>query len=364
MSDIPLNLVALEPLFAPHEEPNRHRVRAEQEGQPARAAKGRRRSNIMVAQNLRSMVRMWREVEYAGASDTTRELLYHWFGRDHLVETPDGERVPFRYYFCQREAIETLIYLYEVRRMRSLASVVEEFSGENSFAAALGVDPAQDRWPKYAFKMATGSGKTKVMSLAIVWSYFHALRESDSPLARHFVAIAPNLTVYERLREDFAPPEGGPDVFVKDPLIPPEWRGDWNLSVVLHDETGGASTGGTLYLTNIHRLYDPDKRKSSREPRMHGFVGPDVSRAKALDTGEALRERITGHKRVMVLNDECHHLWDPGSAWNEAIAFLHDRIGERSRGGLAVQLDFSATPKDNKGQLFQHIIWELRGHNT
>ncbi|OEU76944.1 MAG: hypothetical protein BA872_04430 [Desulfobacterales bacterium C00003060] len=68
---------------------------------------------------------------------------------------------------------------------------------------ALGVNPDEDRWPKYAFKVATGAGKTKVMSFAIVWSYFHALRESDSLMAKHFVVIAPNLTVFERLKEDF-----------------------------------------------------------------------------------------------------------------------------------------------------------------
>ncbi|MCX6842795.1 MAG: DEAD/DEAH box helicase family protein [candidate division WOR-3 bacterium] len=356
MPDAPLNLAALEPLYAPHDEPNRHRVRAERDGEPAKIVRGRRKSDIVIAQNLRSFVRTWREVDYAGASDTTRELLHHWFERDHLVDDGEGGRVPFRYYFCQREAIETLIYLYEFRRLKSLAGIVEEFGGENSFAAALGVNPETDRWAKYAFKMATGAGKTKVMSLAMVWSYFHALRESDSPMAKHFVVIAPNLTVYERLREDFAPAAGGPDVFAKDPLIPVEWRGDWNLSVVLQDEAGGAATGGTLYLTNIHRLYDPVKRKTSRVPKMHGFVGPDVSRAKALDTGEALRERVTSHERVMVLNDECHHLWDPGSAWNEAISFLHSRIGERTGGGISAQLDFSATPKDNHNQPFQHIV--------
>ena len=48
-------------------------------------------------------------------------------------------------------------------------------------------------------------------------------------------------------------------------------------------------------------------------------MGPAVSKAKALDTGAALRDRITSHPRVMVLNDEAHHVWDPDSAWNEAI---------------------------------------------
>ena len=354
MNGAGVNLSALEPLFAPHEEPNFHRVRAK-DGQPAEAKRGRRPSPIAIAQNLRRFVKEWRETDYPGASDTTRELLHHWFARDHLIEISGGGRVPFRYYFCQREAIETLIYLYEVRGVRSLCGLMGEFAGPDAETAALGVNPEEDRWARYAFKLATGAGKTKVMSLAMVWSYFHALRESDSPLARHFVVVAPNLTVFERLREDFKPAQGGPDIFDRDPLIPVAWRGDWNLTTVLQDEAGGAATGGTLYLTNIHRLYDTSERRQ-REPEMHGFIGPAVSRAKALDTGAALRARVTSHARVLVLNDEAHHLWDPDSAWNEAIAFLHDEIARHSGDGVVAQLDFSATPKDNAGQIFQHVV--------
>jgi type III restriction enzyme len=181
------------------------------------------------------------------------------------------------------------------------------------------------------------------------------LRESDSPLTRHFVVVAPNLTVFERLRDDFKPVGGGPDIFMTDPIIPDEWRGDWNLSVVLQDEAGGAATGGTLYLTNIHRLHDPAKRRT-REPETYDWVGPTVSRAKALDTGAALRERVTSHEKIMVLNDEAHHLWDPDSAWNETIAWLHDTTAARTGGGIAAQLDFTATPKDNHGRIFQHVV--------
>ena len=348
-----INLAALEPLFAPHEEPNQHRARA-QGDQPAQTKKGRRPSKIAIAQSLRSHVKQWRETDYPGASDTTRELLHHWFGRDHLIEASGGMRVPFRYYFCQREAMETLIYLYEVRGIRSLTPLMAEFAGPSAETAALGVNPDDDRWAKYAFKLATGAGKTKVMSLAIVWSYFHALRESNSPMAKHFVVTAPNLTVFERLKTDFQPAEGGADIFDKDPLIPVAWRGDWNLSVVLQDEASGATTGGTLYLTNIHRLYDKERRK--KEAETYDWVGPAVSRAKALDTGAELRKRITGHERVMVLNDEAHHLWDPGSAANEAISYLHETIASRTGAGLVAQLDFSATPKDNNGQMFQHVV--------
>ena len=118
-----VNISALEPLFAPHEEPNRHRVRAEEEGKPARVVTGRRRSDIAIAQNLRPLVKAWRESDYPGASDTTRELLHHWFGREHDRSEFGGPR-EFRYYFCQREAIETLIYTYEVRQIPTLLHVV------------------------------------------------------------------------------------------------------------------------------------------------------------------------------------------------------------------------------------------------
>ncbi len=354
-TSLTINSAALEPLFMPWEEPHSHRVKNPKKGQPALVNKGRRESQIAIVQNLRGDVRQWREAYYAGASDTTQYLLRHWFERPHTALTPAGEEFEFHYFFCQREAIETVIFLKEVRRLECLSQIVNDFGGPDAEIAALGITEEEDAWSRYAFKMATGSGKTKVMSLAIVWSYFHALRESDSDMARHFVLIAPNLTVYERLKEDFKPPQGGPDIFDKDPLIPPEWRGDWNMSMVLQDEAGGAATGGVIYLTNIHRLYEPKKRKKGNAAT-YPWMGPSVSKGSALDTGAALRDRITSHRRIMILNDEAHHLWDPDSAWNEAIRYLHDTISSRSGGGLSAQLDFSATPKDNKGQLFKHII--------
>lgn len=351
-SETIVNVSALEPLYGPHEEPSHHRVRAGVEGGPAQVIKGRRPSLVDIAQMLRRMVSEWRQSGYAGASDTTRDLLSWWFERSHLITGRDGTQSPFQYYFCQREAVETLIYLYEVRGIRSLAEMTAEFGGPLGDIAALGIDPNEDLWAKYAFKVATGAGKTKIMSLAVVWSYFHALRESDSPMARHFVIIAPNLTVFERLKEDF----GDGLIFDRDPIIPVAWRGDWNLSVVLQDSASGSSTGGVLYLTNIHRLYDTGKRQKKKEEETYSWVGPPVSKAKALDTGEALRERITSHERVLLLNDEAHHVWDPGSAWNEAIAWIHQTTNKRTGGGLVAQLDFSATPKDNHGNIFRHTV--------
>ncbi len=349
-----INLAALEPLFPPWDEPNKHRVRADKRGLPPEIKTYRRPSPITMVNPLRAAVREWRELNYYGASDTTRELLTYWFERPHRLKAGDDE-IDFRYYFCQREAVETFIYLIEVRGLRSLSSLLFEYGGPNSETAALGINPEEDEWARYAFKLATGAGKTKCMSLAIVWSYFHALRETESEMAKHFVIIAPNLTVFERLKEDFRPEGGGADIFMKDPLVPPEWRGDWNFSVVLQDEASGASTGGVLYLTNIHRLFEP-RSIGEGESQTYDWAGPAVSKSKALDTAAALRERITSHRRVMVLNDEAHHVWDQGSAWHQAIRWLHDNIKKRTGDGLVGQLDFSATPKDNKGQLFKHIV--------
>lgn len=351
-----INPAALEPLFAPWDEPNAHRIRGEKRTNAARVVKGRRPSSITIAQNLRRDVREWRELGYVNGCETTRHLLGHWFDRTHRRSNLAGEEYDFRYYFCQREAIETFIYLKEIRGIQRLSQLIADFGGESAEIAALGVTEEEDLWSRYAFKLATGAGKTKVMSLAIVWSYFHALRESDSPMARHFLVIAPNLTVYERLKDDFKPGDGRQDVFTMDPLVPMEWRGDWNLSVVLQDDAGGVATRGVLYLTNIHRLYDPERRKGTGSSVTYGWMGPSVSKDGAFDTAAALRDRIGSHKRLLVLNDEAHHVWDPNSAWNEAIQSLQKLLQQRGGDGIVAQLDFSATPKDNKGQVFKHVV--------
>lgn len=350
MPDAIVNPGALEPLFGPSDIPSHHRIRARTAGGKAEVIKGRRPTLIATAQNLRRDVAEWREAQYGGASETTIELLHHWFDTAHDLAGAHGEPLPFSYYFCQREAIETLIYLYEVRGIRTLSGLTAEFGGPDSEIAALGISPDEDQWPRYAFKVATGAGKTKIMSLAVVWSYFHALRESDSLMAKHFVMVAPGITVFERLKEDF----GDGRIFDRDPLIPQAWRGDWNVSVVLQDQAAGAATGGVIYLTNIHRLHDPHSRRG-KDADTYDFMGPPVSKAKVLETAQALRERITSHPRLMVLNDEAHHVWDPDSAWNEAISFLHDTTRKRG-GGLVAQLDLSATPKDNRGQVFRHVV--------
>jgi len=349
------NLEALRPLFRPWEEPVSHRVPNPTKDGPAVIQSGRRPSKCPLVRAIRDDVDRWRRGGYGGVSDTSRGLLNHWFNTEHEVDDGEGGTVPFRYHWAQREAIETIIYLYELRRIRSVAELMFEFGTDTIADLALGIDPEEDRWPRDCCKIATGGGKTKVMSLAIVWSYYHQVYEPGSDLPQHFVVIAPNLTVYERLKDDFE----NCAIFYQDPLLPEEWRADFQMQVVLQDEPGGAGTIGAVYLTNIHRLYESRDNSSSGEEPNGSIFGPAVKRGQALDTGAALRERITAHPRLAVLNDEAHHLHDPDLAWNRAIDALHSQNVSRGNDGLCLQLDFTATPKHNTGELFRHIICDF-----
>jgi len=131
---------------------------------------------------LRKLVTDWRDAGYKGVTRTTRTLLNFWFSADH----PLPNRQLFKYHTAQREAIETLIYVYEVAKIRSRKDLLEHYAPANSQVRL----PAYDEFARFCTKMATGSGKTKVMSLAIIWHYFNAVRESEDYYAK---LIATNL---------------------------------------------------------------------------------------------------------------------------------------------------------------------------
>jgi type III restriction enzyme len=292
---------------------------------------------------VRAAVDAWRAQNYPGSSDTTRRLFGFWFEDEHRA--PDD--FPFRFYFCQREAVETFVYLTEIEKVRSFRDLLDYA------AQGVLVDPAETKRPRLAFKMATGSGKTMAMSLCIVWSYFHALFEHGSPMTTAFLVVAPNVIVFERLKVDF----GDSATFRRDPLVPPEWEEDFELTVLLQDDPAPVTTRGVLYLTNVHRLYDPPVTaggKAAPNP-VEAMLGPRVNRDIDSASAEELFERIASHDRVMVVNDEAHHVWSPKLKWNETIERLHGTLAERG-GGVVSQLDFSATPKDQRGQIFRHVV--------
>jgi type III restriction enzyme len=285
---------------------------------------------------IRAEVDSWRANGYLGASVTTKRLFTFWFDEDH--QTEDG--LPFQYYFCQREAVETFVFLHEVRGVRSSMDLIP-FCSESVM-----VDPREQKRARYAFKMATGSGKTKAMGLCIAWSYFHWLREADSPMTPHALLIAPNVIVFERLKEDFA--DGV--TFHRDPVIPPEWRADFDFKVILQDELTPETTRGVLYLTNIHRLYE-DRPQKPQNP-VAALVGPPVKKDIDAFSAEELFDRIASHVRLLVINDEAHHVHDKELEWWKTI----ERLNAACEEGVPAQLDFSATPKDQQGVLFREIV--------
>lgn len=309
----------------------------------------------LVAQ-IRKEVYAWRQAGYAGASPTTISLLRWWFEEEHLVENADRTLSPFRYYFAQREAVETLIWLYDVRRARDKFDLLRF---DASGAVSAGMFP--EDWPRYVLKMATGSGKTKVLSLLIAWSLFHKLYEPESTLSRNFLVIAPNIIVLDRLRADF----DGQRIFFSDPVLPPNgrdsrnWRDDFQVTLHIQDEVRVVRETGNIFLTNIHRVFlgdvvdpsleDDDLRDYFLEPFGPKPVGRTTdSRA---DLGEIVREV----DELAVFNDEAHHIHDPKMAWFKSIQDIHNRMLQKDR-RLALQVDVTATPRQDNGSIFVQTV--------
>jgi len=300
----------------------------------------RRESVAPLVANVRTEVDAWRTGDYPGASATSRRLLQHWFLDAH--ESGPGE--PFQWYFAQREAVETLVYLHEVAQTRSMAELAGRFASE-----PIALQP--QAFARYVFKMATGSGKTKVMSLALTWAYFHALHEEGSTLSSTSLVIAPNLIVYERLREDFEAAR----VFRTDPLVPDEWRADFDLRVCLRGDPVPLQAPGVLLLTNVQRLYE--RLTPVPADPVSALLGPKPPAD--LYAGNPPLVDIARRGRVLVVNDEAHHLHDEvkgetGEPLKAITSIL--RLHELAEHGVAAQLDFSATPRNNQGRIFPETV--------
>src|SRR6266481_1410218 len=200
---------------------------------------------------LREAVKSWKTGGRKGITDTTGVLLDFWFEADHKLKTGRS----FRYHNSQREAIETLVFVWEVERVRTRKDLLERFA-QNVPDLRLA---QYDEFARYCTKMATGSGKTKVMSLAIAWQYFNAMREQDEiakEYAKTFLLIAPNVIVLERLKADFAAGK----IFREDPIRPKEFDIFWDFDCVMRGDGERAHSEGVLFLTNIQQFYErPDR---------------------------------------------------------------------------------------------------------
>jgi len=303
---------------------------------------------------LRKRVKEWRDSGYAGAKSTSKSLLNWWFNTPHLMPQADGTMTEFQYYFAQREALETIIYLYDVVKVKDKFDLMR-FDSSGLVSAGM----FDETWRRFVVKMATGSGKTKVLSLALAWSFFHKLYEPESGLARNFLVIAPNIIVLDRIYKDFQ----GLRIFLKDdPVLPDNgvdgrnWRDDFQLTLHVQDEVRVARPTGNIFLTNIHRVYSADDVPASPddEDTSEYFLGKRPSGA-TTDSKVDLGIIVRDINELMVLNDEAHHIHDPGMAWFKCIQDIHNKLKQKDA-DLSLQVDVTATPRHNNGAIFVQTI--------
>ncbi len=306
--------------------------------------------------SIRKEVSAWRDAGYSGASDTSRALLEWWFSTDHLLEQADGSLAPFRYYFAQREAVETIVWLHDVRRARDKFDLMRF---DASGAVSAGLFP--EDWPRYVCKMATGSGKTKVLSLLIAWCYFHKLYGAASAPARNVLRIAPNIIGRDRLRAYF----DGLRIFFDDPVLPDNgvagrnWRDDFQVTLHIQDDVRIVRPTGNLFLTNIHRVFLGDVREPSLDDDdlRDYFLAPFGPRptGKTTDSRTDLGEIVREIDELAVFNDEAHHIHDARMAWFKSIRDIHHRMLQKDL-RLALQVDVTATPKHDSGEIFVQTV--------
>ena len=301
---------------------------------------------------VRRGVQKWRESGYAGASNTTRALLNHWFQTEHLLPQADGSTRPFRWYFAQREAVESAVWLYEVEQARDPYALMKyDSSGQVSKGMF------DEDWTRYVLKLATGTGKTKIMSLLMAWCYFHRRYEPGSGLSTNFLLIAPNIIVLDRLRTDF----DGAKIFFEDPILPPNgyegqnWAEDFQLTVHIQDEIGLVSETGNLFLSNIHRVYEGDSAATFEDEDTTDYFLGKKPTGKTTDSQVDLSAIVRDVPDLVILNDEAHHVHDPGSAWFKSIEDIALRLRQKGS-NLSAQFDLTATPKHNNGAIFVQTV--------
>lgn len=293
--------------------------------EPARRAAGyeiidtrentRRQVPIPLVDDIRQRVREWREADWPGTTGVTLELLNHWWDHDKV----SGRQYPF--YFCQLEAIETLIWYTEAAA---------------EYRQGISVQGDGGAFERLCNKMATGSGKTTVMAMVITWQVLNALTYPKSPrkYSSAVFLVAPGLTVKSRLQ--VLMPGSLDNYYDSFSLCPSEsLRQKLNRADIL--------------IENWHTLM-PLKAQDRSVVK------------KGKESDEAFTQRVLGklarHKDLVVINDEAHHAYrtpadvkiskaeaeafgidlDEATRWVEGL----DRIHKTRR--IARCFDLSATP--------------------
>jgi type III restriction enzyme len=291
-----------------------------------------------IINQLRRRVDQWRAISnpsHWGVTPETARLLQHW--RHHEF---DGIR-PF---FCQIEAVETVIYLTEVApNERSGQGFLDHLANANN--------DANPELMRLALKLATGAGKTTVMAMLIAWQTVNAVRRQQSKrFTRGFLVVTPGITIKDRLR--VLQPNDPDSYYASRELVPGDMLDDVNRAKIV--------------ITNFHAFKFRERVELSKGGRalLQGRVGEELD---TLETEGQMLQRVMpelmGLKNILVLNDEAHHCYreKPGDEDDEEDLRGDDRKeAEHNREaarlwisgleavnrklGLTRVIDLSATP--------------------
>jgi type III restriction enzyme len=288
---------------------------------------------------LRDDVRRWREAGYLGTAGVTRRLLEWWFERDE-----ERRATGKRFFFCQQEAVETVIYLYEVQGRRRM--------------------PETGDLLRYALKLATGTGKTVVMALFVTWATLHKRKVSGSSLSTNFLVLVPNLTVRDRVsgvpRGDGLDSTGEHNLYEGFDVVPPEYRDEFRPNVLVRNWQG-------IPLENKREDWIGEDTVPLEDGR---FIPQSVLRAMQRrakqDPNAPIRRLLGGWRDLVVINDEAHHVYgekrgrkeeEPQNIkWSKIL----QRISKAAR--LSLVVDLSATPwygsgsPKPEGTLFEWLV--------
>lgn len=283
---------------------------------------------IPLVNRIRPRIKAWREHSthpYAGVTGITRRLLEHWYNPE--------ERDYRRFFFCQLEAMETLIWLTEAPQSEKV-----------------GIEVLSDGGPfhRLCSKMATGSGKTIVMAMLIAWQVLNKITyPQDTRFSKHIFVVAPGLTVKSRLGVLIPPALG--NYYEEFNIIPP------GLIEKLRQ--------GKIMIRNWHALNWETEDQVARKRN----VDKRGAKSNEAYVREVLGEMANAHN-ILVINDESHHAWripaeskvkglkkediEEATKWIGGL----DRIHE-ARGILACY-DFSATPFAPSGkQVYEEALF-------
>jgi type III restriction enzyme len=222
---------------------------------------------------IRDRVQHWREGDYQGITPVTRKLLQHW-------TDPDREN---KLFFCQVEALETLVYLTESARKVG-DNWIENWLRDANNSSNPGLN-------RVAMKMATGSGKTVVMAMLIAW---HALNKLADPKDRRFsdtfLVVTPGITIRDRLRVLW--PNDAENDYRRRDLVPPDLIGQLGRAKIL--------------ITNFHAFQARKVIEANRLTKE--ILGTDFGESPAQMVNRVCRE-LGSKRNVVVINDEAHHCY-------------------------------------------------------